>query len=1105
MFSTRKLCLVVLVLSLLPVTAALGQTSRGSIAGTVADSSGAVVPDATVKIEQNETGLARSIVTTSAGVFEFAALPAGFYTVTVSHTGFQTQKIDNVEVQVARTTSLPVTLSVAQQAQTVEVTAATATIETNESALNAVVPARPLQDLPLNARDFTQLVFLTPGYNAYGSQNGSRLNQNNWQVDGVDNNDFWHNISAVNQGSISSVAGVLYPIDSIEEFNQQSVGGADFGRDAGSMVNIVTKQGTNSFHGTAYYFHRNDAFAKTSPFHSPGTSSELRNHNFGFSLGGPVVKDKLFFFLSFEGQRFIAAQSIQATAPSAAWVAKAETILTAFNVPVNPVMTTLLATLWPSDITSAPATSPNFSSGAPANARSNNGVARVDYAFSSNERLFVRGFVGTGDAVAFCGSVYGEYFQAVPSRQQNWAAVLSSTFTPRLTNQFIVGVNYFLQNFDDANHGANPPALGFQTGVTSTNFGTPNMEISGFGGGGVGETPDLGRTDTTWHLTDDLSYTFGRHALKFGGEFRRAKLFVHYLREARGGFFWDGTAGPWFVTGAPIPPEQALADFLAGFIATGNGAIAQGDPRRNYYVDSGSWYAHDNWQVWPRLNLNYGLRYDYNAPLYDPKHTISTFLPSAPVTAESPFGGLAFPPNTVGHLYPPDRNNFAPRLGFAFSPTRGGKTVIRGAWGIYYDIVNGNLFIDNRASPGGRGVARNPGGPNPVFTVSNTSLITVNPNQCLFGGTLPTCTIALSPAFGPFGVFAVNQNLESPYVQNFSLNVQHQLTPKVVFQAGYVGSQGRKLPVTRNINQPAANATPYPNLEAARPFHAAFPNFSGITELSSSGNSQYNSMQLSLRGTSWHGVTGQIAYTLAHARDDMSAARNNHPVDNNNLKGDYGNADFDTRHNVSGYVIYDLPQFGQSLPRLTKGWEFSALGSYNSGFPFSVRSGQGGSSDGSNTGNKEDRADLVGNPFSGVVQPAQPQGGLVNGVQWINPAAFALNAAGTFGNTKRNQFYGPRFKTIDFSVIKNTPITERLKTQFRVEMFNVFNILNLASPGGGNPATSFFNPVGFGGLSTCICDGGSFGLITSTVHGTDAPGIGPGEPFNVQFALKFIW
>src|SRR2546422_2751123 len=1061
MLKARALLWWALAMSLLLPAGAMSQTSRGGISGTVEDKSGAVVPDATVEIEQRGTGLKLSMTTTNAGVFSFADLPVAFYTVTISHSGFQTQKITGLEVQVGRISSLTITMDVAQQAQTVEVEAAAATIETSESALNAVVSTRAIQEMPLNGRDFRQLLQLTPGFNSQSSMNGNRPSQNNWQIDGVDNNDFWHNSEAVNQGSISGVAGVLLPIDSIEEFNQQSVGGADFGRNPGSMVNVAIKSGTNDFHGTLYYFNRNDAFAKAPPF---GDYGKLRNHNFGGSIGGPVWKDKAFFFFYFEAQRVIAGNSILATVPSDSRVAQAEALMAAKGVSPNPVMTNLLGNLWPTAIKSAPATTNNFSSTANNNYRSNNGVARVDYACNGKERLFVRGFVGTGDAVAYAGSVYQDYFQAVPSRQQNWAAILNSTLGARLVNQFLFGVNYFLQNFDDQKHTQDVVALGFNTGATSADLGSPNIELDGFTHGGVGETPNLGRTDTTYHFTDDLGYTLGAHALKFGGEFRRAKLWVHYFRDARGNFVLDGAApqsGGWGGT----QQQDSLADFLAGYINASNANIATGDPRRNWYVNSVSWYVQDNWQVTPRLNFNYGLRWDYNSPIYDPTHTVSTFLPNAP-------GGLAIPPQTISTLYPRDLNNFAPRIGFAFTPTRGGKTVIRGAWGIYYDVTNGNLFIDNRARPGGRGPSRNPGGPNPVFSIQNDSgALTVVQDQPIFGSVTPQ---------PPFGVYRINQDLRSPYVQNFSLNVQHQLTPKVVIQAGYVGSQGRKLIVTENINQPTPSPTAYPSLQAARPFFSQFPNFSGITEISSAGNSHFNSMQLSMRGTSWHGLTGQLAYTLGHVRDEMSYPRNNRPTDNNNLKGDYANADFDTHHNVSGSVIYDLPQFRQSVPRLTKGWELAALMSYTSGFPFSVFSGF----DNSHTGNKQDLADLLSNPFSGVVQPA---GGTKAGVQWINPSAFQGNALGTFGSSKRNQFNGPRFKTVDFSVIKNTPITERVKTQFRIEMFNVFNILNLAQP------------------DNCSCDGAANGLISSTAHAGDAPGIGSGEPFNVQFALKIIF
>jgi hypothetical protein len=1085
---------VLLTIVLMFAAAVLAQTSRGTISGTIYDQSGAVVTDATVKVDQTGTGYTQSTASTTAGLFSFSDLPSGVYTVTVSHAGFATQRIQQVQVEVGKTTNLPVNLSVASETQTVEIVAAGAAIETTQSALNSVVTSREIEDAPLNGRDYRQLLQLTPGYNLQSSQNGNRANQNNWQIDGVDNNDFWHNSEAVNQGSISGLAGVLLPLDAVEEFNQQSVGGADYGRNPGSMVNVVIKSGTNIWHGSAYYFHRNDAVAKPNPFNPPNSPSELRNHNFGFSIGGPIIKDKAFFFLSMEGQRFIAGNAIQATVPSAAWVTSATALLTAHNVPVNPTMVATLQHLWPSSITSAPAASPNFSSSAPNNYKSDNGVARVDWAINSTERISLRGFVGTGDATAYSGSVYGEYFQSVPSRQQNWAVILNSTLTHHLVNQFLFGVNYFLQNFNDATHEQNPPSWGFNTGVTSANFGSPNIEINGFTHGGVGETPALGRTDTTWHITDDVSHTLGGHSLKFGGEFRRAKLDVHYLRNTRGAFLFDGTAGPWAPASGSPTPEESLADFLAGFIAPTNGGIATGNPRRNYYVNSFYGYAQDNWQATPRLNLTLGLRYEYNGPLYDPTHTISTFLPGA----TSLFNGLAYPGQSgspISSLYPKDLNNFAPRLGFAFTPTRGGKTVIRGAWGVYYDVPNGNLIIDNRAKPGGRGVSRNPGPANlnPVHDISNPGTITVDPNGVapIFGSITPQ---------PPFTAYAVDQKLRSPYVQNFSLNVQRQITSNVLFQVGYVGSQGRKLIVDRNINLPPPSVTPYANFQAARPFNAAFPNLSGITEISSISNSNYNSLQTLVRTSGWHGLSGQLAYTWSHALDDLSTPRNNRPTDNRNLKSNYGNADFDARHNVSGYLLYDIPQFAHSVPRLTKGWELSTLVSYNNGFPFTVYSGLGSTKTGSHTGNSLDFANLVGDPFGGIVQPANPPGLLVNGVQWINPAAFASNAPGTFGNTRRNEFKGPRFKTVDFSVIKNTNITERVSAQFRVEMFNLFNILNLAPPGGDSPVATQAP------AATRITDGaGSFGVITSTLHQPDAPGLGAGEPFNVQFALKITF
>ncbi|MFN7999013.1 MAG: carboxypeptidase regulatory-like domain-containing protein [Bryobacteraceae bacterium] len=1049
-------------------TTAFGQTFRGAIAGNVADASGAVIPDAVVKIVHKGTGLSRSQTTPAAGDFSFAELPTGIYSLTVSKAGFQSYSVE-VEVAVGKIASVPVTMGVAQQVEIVQVQAEAATLETNESSLNAVVSTRAVQEIPLNGRDFTQLLRLTPGYNDAGSMNGARVNQNNWQIDGADNNDFWHNAMAVNQGSISGVAGVLLPLDAIDQFNQQASGNADFGRNPGSMVNVVIKSGTNQLHGTAYYFNRNEALAAHNPFAPPDVPNPLlRNENYGFSVGGPIIKNKTFFFLTYEKQKFTAGNTAQATVPSAAWITRAEGALSQYGVPVNQVMVNVYNGLWPARIASAPLSQPNYFSNDPQKYKSDNGIIHIDHAFSSKHTLSARAFLGTGEATAFAGSVYKEYFQSVPSRQPNYALQLNSVLTPRLVNQLLVGVNFFQQHFDDADHGQNLPALGFNTGVTNPgDFGAPNFNIAGFTNGGVGETPKLGRTDTTGHLTDNLAFNKGAHAFKFGGEIRRSRLDVYYQRNIRGAFNFDGTAGPWKNDNSLDQPTKALADFLAGFLGPNYGSIATGDPQRVYDVSSYSGWAADSWQVSPKLNVNLGVRYDYNGVIHEVGNKgISTFLPSSAT-------GFGIVGQNISQLYPSDYNNLGPRIGFAYTPVRGGKTVIRGGYGVYYDIINGTYFIDG-ASGGERGISRNPVGNTPVFG-AQAGPMTIQNGVYIFGGSTPT---------PPFGAFGVSQNLRSPYVQNFNLNIQRQITRSTLVQAGYVGSQGRKEAVKRDLNQPLPDPTGLLSIQQRRPFNSQFPNIAGISWLETSGNSQYNSFQTSVRTTLIRGLTGQIAYTLAHARDDMSYARYAEPQDSYNLKGDYGNSDFDIRHTLSAYALYDIPNFLPSLPRLGRGWQLNTIFIARTGTPFSVASGQNSS----NQFGGGDRADLIGDPYSGVVQPDNAPGNYANGYRWFNPAAFAVPAFGHFGNTARNQFYGPGFASVDFSIFKTTPIVkEKVSAQFRVEIFNLLNRVNLSGPN---------NSVG---------SGSGMGLIFGTLHSGDAPGIGAGEPRNLQLALKIIF
>src|SRR5215471_1064453 len=541
-------CLIIVAsaLAVILTSTALSQTFRGGISGSVVDSNGAAIAGATVRLLNEGTGLARNQETTSAGEFTFSDLQVGLYTLSVTKQGFQTRKLEKVEVAVGKVTSLLITLTIGQTSETVEVQAAAATLETQSTTLNAVVNQRAVQEIPLNGRDFRTLLYLTPGFNQSFSMNGNRSSQNNWQIDGTDNNDFFHNAEAVNQGSISGIAGVLLPIESIDQFNQQAAGSGEFGRNPGSQVNVALKSGTNEFHGSAYYFNRNEAFALQSQFKAEDAPDKLRNEHMGFSLGGPVWKNRTFFFVNYERQKYVIADPNTGTTISDAWINIARGILQAYNVPVNPVMLATYQNLWPAASRSAAASRLNISSTGDDTGESNNGLIKIDHQIGEKHTISARAFLGTGEAAQFAGSVFREYYQVVPSRQHNFAVIWNSTWTPRLVNQLLAGVNYFNQTFDDAVHAANPPSWGLNTGVTNpSNFGAPNIELNGFGGGGVGETPRLGRIDVTGHLTDNLSYNVGGHALKFGGEFRHARLNVFYYREARGAFSFDGAQGTW--------------------------------------------------------------------------------------------------------------------------------------------------------------------------------------------------------------------------------------------------------------------------------------------------------------------------------------------------------------------------------------------------------------------------------------------------------------------------------------------------------------------------------------------------------------------------------
>jgi hypothetical protein len=1079
------------------------QTFRGGINGTVTDQSGAAVPGAIVETVNDGTGVSYKAISSSGGEFVFQDLPLATYTVNVTASGFETEKIQGVPVSAGVIYTLPVRMRVASAGETVEVSASALALDTTSTVQTTDIPSRAVQDTPMNGRDFTQLIALMPGYagysgGGYGSVNGARPDMTNWQIEGADNNDVWWNVPAANQGGISGIAGVTLPLDAIDEFSVVTQGSAESGRNPGAVVNMVIKSGTNQLHGSAYYYNRNEALAAQSAL-SP-TKPELRNQQFGFSAGGPIWRDKFFWFVTYEEQKFIIGVNQPSTEPSAAYQTLAMQQLTAYGVPVNQTALNLLhgtgsyAALWPAAALTGPATPYNYTNPANETGLSHNGLAKLDYVINQNNKLSFKWYVGQGPQIAPTTSLLTPYYEVGPMHVQNYSLALNTILSSRMANQVFAGVNYFNQSFSDQDTSFNPIGLGLNTGVTSPSLaGAPRIQIaspnssSGLGASAsgfdfVGATVRSGRNDITGHLDEALSWTVGKHEFRFGGEFRQSQLDDFYQSGQRGTFVFDGTQGPW--ANAASPPADsthiyALADFLAGYFDANDTNIVQGDPKRQVFVNSFALFAQDAWQLSPRLNVNYGLRYEYNGPMHSDYKDLTTFLPGAP-------NGIATVGDQIPTLYPKYWSGFGPRLGASWSPGNNGATVLRAAFGLGFDSPNLVNFLNSRFSSNGGpfGVQDNPAGSSPV--VDSAPVVATLPapgglifanesdpnNPCIVNPNLSSCPSAV--------LFSVSQKLRPGYVYNYNFNLQQSLSPKLIAQLGYVGSQGRRLRALVDINQAGLNSG---GANSTRPYYSQYPNYGVINQIQGAGTSNYNALQGLLRFANWHGVSAQSSYTWAHTFDEQSQMYLYNPQNSFCFKCDYGNSDFDVRNTFSTYVSYNFPNFthgSRFVALATNGWQLNSLVNLHSGPPFSIYS----QTNPSGTGEDADRA----SPVSGQSPLAVSHTIQNYQVNWVNPAAFVDAPAGTYGTSPRNQLPGPGFADVDFSVFKNTHITERVTAQFRVEMFNLFNHLNLAAPGDGYCTDGQTCPIG---------------ETIGTAWG--APGIGAGEPFNTQLALKIIF
>ena len=1057
LFATLKNPCLVLLVGVFAFLNASAQSIGGRVVGTISDQAGASIRNAEVTITSEGTGAQRRLTTDENGFYVIPELAIGFYVLKVEGSGFAPAIRTHIKVDVGAETRVDVTLQVQAAAAVVDVRSQAPLLQPDSSSLASVINNQQVESLPINGRDYRRLTTLVAGAaprsprGSLGSftVNGQREKANIFLIDGIDDNDSFRNQPSFNQGGVTGAPATLFPVDALAEFSIQTQGGAEYGRNSGAIVNVAVKSGTNEFHGSVYEFLRNENFDARNFFEAQ--KNEFRNNNFGGVFGGPIIKNRTFFFGGYEGQReFVFSPSV-VRVPSATDIANARAANAAAGVIENPLSTNILQ-LFPTANLNVAAGN-NFSFAAPNTNNSDNFLIKIDHHFNDRFGLSGRYVFGDGSQTfpltSGNGSPLPAYQTVVPTRIQLVGLNLWQVLSKTLVNETRVGYNRFVQSFTPLDANFDPSSIGLVTGSLSL----PTITIPGFVSLGAPTNVPRGRVSSGYQFVDNLTWTRGAHIIKAGGEYRRAIVNSFNDTLARGQLNFN-----------------SLADFLAGKVSTSGTAILRGSTRRDTFTNNYGLFIEDDWKVTSRLTLNLGLRYEYLGVFQEQGNRLSNFVPGVGLVRVGDAG--------LPDLYAPDHNNFAPRFGFAYNLRGKGRTIVRGGYGLYYDTPSQDYFLLQGFQNGGpSSPATNPLPGLGVFNVTfpATASIPFGPGVPIFGnatGTPPTSNIAL---------FGVDQKLRTPYVHNYNFNVQQELRPGMVLQVGYVGSRGTKLFRVRDINQ----ATPGPaaTRQLRRPFNSQFPQFSFIDYLETSANSNYNALQTTLQQRLTHGLNFHIAYTWSKSIDDASngiygGTRGvSFPQDSFNLRAERAVSSFDLRHRFSANLTYDLNlnRWLNSWPKhLTEGWQLSGIYTGASGIPITPFL----SVDVSGTGELNDRPNLVADPNSGALHDA---------AQWFNKAALMRPANGTFGSSGRNTIIGPTLHIVDFSVSKATRLTERFSLQFRAEFFNLFNRANLSLPN-----------VDF--------NSGAFGSISETPDVTAGnPRLGEGGPRVGQFGLKLIF
>jgi hypothetical protein len=1082
-YATQALLLI----SLLSINVS-AQTFRGTILGKIVDPQGALVPGAKITAKNTSTGLERSTTSDEDGNYTVAELPIGPYEVRVEMTGFANATVTNVTVEVAGERRVDVMLSISTGEALVFV-ATDEQVQTTSNTLGGTITTKAAADLPINGRDFTKFLIMVPGATgdhsgatdspgSFGlfSANGNRGRANNYLLDGTDMNDGYRNLPAINEAGVFGTPATILPIEAISEAAIQTNVEAEFGRNSGATVNIVTKSGTNDFHGSLFEFFRNDKLDARNFFNRDSESqTAFRNNQFGGSLGGPIKRNSTFFFFAYEVQRERVGLNSTARVPDPREIQLR-------GGPTNPVIARLLArNPWPAPNRPLPVDDDSGEPNLFVTTRASNDVdsliAKIDHSFNKDNQLTGRYFYGTSDQsfplAILAGNILPGFNTTTPTTVHlvsiSYLKILSST----KVNELRFGFNRFKEGFFPEDNDFDPRSIGLNTGITSEqDFGLPQIRIQDdLGIANIGATLSVprARTDINYQVIDNFSWKLTKHDLKFGYEFRRTTVDQFFDAGYRGRLDF-----------------ASLEDFLSGTLS--GGRAARGNSNRFTLQNSHAGYLQDTFRFSPQLTLNLGLRWDYFGVIDERDHLLSNFDPTVGLVQ---VGSPGLP-----RLYGRDWNNFSPRIGLAWNVHGKDKTVVRAGWGLFYDAFSQDFFAGqlpfNTFNPG---PAFNPVGPSPVLFSFSTEPV-IHEGVPIFTDFLDS------------DVFAVDPNLRTPYIQNYNLNIQRELFRNGVLEVGYVGSHGTKLFRYRDINQPVN-----PSVSSARPFdNGPFAPSGGtffyVNHLETTAISNYNALQTSFSVRGRKGFSSQVNYTWSHSIDNASdgqdyVANATQPDNSHCTKCEKANSNFDSRHRFVVSASYALPNLSQSHPRFGKGWQLNTVVTIRSGNPFHLTLFD----DYNNTGEFFPRPDVVGDPYAGTSAPDR----------FINLSAFqvpcTLDPAGDgsagscipgtwhFGSLGRNALRGPGYHNVDFSIFKDTEINERLRIQLRAEIFNIFNHPNFS-----NPLLPSFAADMTSSVDSVTGRGTGFLPITVTPDvGIGNPFMGGGGPRNIQLAMKLIF